>query len=327
MKPAQVERLTRLEDDEWDTSVSSSGRPFRFSHRAAAGRAFEAGYPSYRFEPCRADFADGTSALFPLVRSPRRLPSLTLAAGMPLGLEGTPILLEGRLGAEHLHGIFQALGAGGRLDVHGGAGGSPPSTGEVTSSVTHTLDLRVGFEALWNSIFSSTNRNRCRKAERAGVEVRRDCEPGAADRYYELYAVATRAWGYTKPPYPRALVRSLLDSGAAELWLAHHDGSLISGAVMFLGSEDVFYWSGALNREFQSLAPSNAVMRAAIESACERGFAYFDFGASGPLAGVEKFKESFGAEPREYRSIRLSTRRYRVLEGWRARLSRTRSGS
>lgn len=327
MKPAQVEHLTRLGDDEWDACLSSSGHPFRFSHRAAAGRALEAADPSYRFEPFRADFADGTRALFPLVRSLRRLPSLTIAAGMPLGLEGTPIVLDGRLSAEHLHGLFQALGARGRLDVHGGAGGSPPSTGEVTSSVTHTLDLRLGFEALWNDCFSSKNRNKCRKAERAGVAVRRDSGPGAADRYYDLYSIATRSWGYSEPPYPRGLLRSLLDSEAAELWLAHHDGSPISGALLLLGSEDVFYWSGALNREFHSLAPSNAVIRAAIESACERGFTYFDFGASGRLTGVEKFKESFGAEPREYQSVRLSTRRYRLLEGWRARLSRRRAGS
>jgi hypothetical protein len=325
--PAQVEHLTRLEDDEWDASISRSGRPFRFSHRAAAGRAFEAADPSYRFEPCRASYRDGTTVLFPLVRVLRRVRSLTIAIGMPLGLEGTPIVLEGAISAEHLHGLFQALDGCGRLDLHGGAGGSPPATGKVTASVTHTLDLRAGFEFLWNESFSAKNRNSCRKADRAGVQVRRDSGPDAADRYYALYELAARSWGYAKPPYPRRLLGALLESGAAELWLAHRDGLPIAGALLLLGSEDVFYWSGAMNREFQGLAPSNAVIRAAIESACKRGFTYFDFGASGRLTGVERFKTSFGAQPREYLSVGLSSRPYRVLEGWRTRFSRATSAS
>ena len=89
--PIDVEDIKTLSCAEWDEAVSATGLPFRFSHRAAAGKAFEAAYPSYRFEPRRAEFADGAVALFPLVRVKRRLNLLSMVLGMPLGWEGSPL--------------------------------------------------------------------------------------------------------------------------------------------------------------------------------------------------------------------------------------------
>ena len=148
VKLAQVEHLARPADGEWDAALDASGRPFRFSHRAAAGRALETAFPSYRFEPCRVEYRDGATILFPLVRVVRRLGALTLMLGMPLGLEGTPIALAGETRPAHVSGLFRALHPRGRLDLNGGAGGAPPATGRAMSSVTHPLDLRPAFDQL-----------------------------------------------------------------------------------------------------------------------------------------------------------------------------------
>jgi CelD/BcsL family acetyltransferase involved in cellulose biosynthesis len=67
-----------------------------------------------------------------------------------------------------------------------------------------------------------------------------------------------------------------------------------------------------MDREHRSAAPSNAVIRAAIESGCERGLGFFDFGASGPLLGVQAFKEAFGAQERTYTASTFRTQRFRV---------------
>lgn len=317
---AEVAEVVPLEAEGWEAALAASGRPYRFSHRAAAGRALEAAYPSHRFTPYRVDYRDGARILYPLVTAARPIQSLSKLVGMPLGLEGTPIALAGELRGAHLEGLLRALDFKGSLHIHGGAGGSPPAVGLVTSHLTHVLDLRGGFDAVWSRAFDAKTRNMCRKAERAGVRVAEETTPAALVAYYELYAKSAAAWGYSEPPYPRRLFEALLGSGAAELWLARLGGAPVAGAMFLRGSEDLLYWSAAVDREHRGAAPSNAVMRAAISSACERGVAYLDFGASTGLPGVEAFKRSFGAQPRDYRVVNTASTRQRRLRRWENRL-------
>src|SRR5439155_19665226 len=169
-----VETLELLADDAWDAALDASGTAYRFSHRAAAGRAFEAAYDEFRFEPYRVAYRDGAVALVPLVRIRRRLAAMTMMIGMPLGLEGTPVVLEGSLGPGHAKALFDALGACGRLTLHGGAGGSPPANGAAPRVTTHVLDLRPGFEAVWTGSLTSKNRNMVRKAEKHGLRIARE---------------------------------------------------------------------------------------------------------------------------------------------------------
>ena len=310
MSAAAVTQLEQLSDEDWDAALAASGQPYRFSHRAAAGRAFEAAYPEYSYEPYRVTYRDGTVALAPLVRAQRRLHALTRMLSMPLGLEGTPVVREGNLTSAHVAGLFDALDDCGCLTLHGGAGGSPPAGGNSVSETTHILDLSVGFEALWSDSFSPTNRNKVRKAEKRGIDVREEPPAELADTYYEIYAEASGKWGYAVPPYPRSLFQALFDSGDAELWLAREDGTPVAGSILLRGSQDVLYWSTAILPGKQQLAPNNALLAAAIRSACEREVAYLDFGASKGLPGLEKFKQSFGAQAREYTVVDVYSRRY-----------------
>ena len=55
-----------------------------------------------------------------------------------------------------------------------------------------------------------------------------------------------------------------------------------------------------MKREFSALSPNNALLETVIREACENGVKIFDFGASGPLDSVRKFKESFGAGAVEF---------------------------
>jgi lipid II:glycine glycyltransferase (peptidoglycan interpeptide bridge formation enzyme) len=257
--------------------------------------------------------------LFPLVAMKRQLRSLSMLLGMPLGLEGTPIMLTGALDAGHVEAFFNASRDHGAVAIYGGAGGSPPAVGKVTHMETHVLDLSAGFEAVWNGSFTAKNRNVCRKADKAGVVVADETATGGDD-YYALYESIAEGWD--RDALPKELFEALLASGSAELWMARLDGRPAAGALLLRGSSDLLYWSGAMNREFGSLAPSNAVLKTAVESACERGIDYLDFGASAGLPGVESFKRSFGATARDYIGIELSSRRHRGLESARRRLQR-----
>lgn len=320
-----VTELAELGAGEWDTTLAESGLPFRFSHRAAAGQALGRMYESYRFTPLRVEYDDGVVLLLPLVRVTRRIAPLSMALALPLGLEGRPLALAGTPGPGHLEALFDALDGCGRLDVAGGAGGSPPAAGEVSLQTTHVLDLSPGFEELWAHAFGAKTRNMCRKAERGGVTVTPESRPEAVAVYQSLYRASALGWGYSVPPYPDALFAALLSNEHAELWLARAGHEAVAGAVMLRGSEDLLYWSGAMNREFRHLAPSNAIIRAVVEDACRRGIAYLDFGSSAGISGVETFKRSFGAQEREYRTVSLTTLRYRQLE--RARRAAGRLGA
>jgi hypothetical protein len=317
-----VRNLEVLAPDVWDAAIAAAGAPYRFSHRAGAGAAFAAAYPEYSYEPYRVEYEDGVTLLFPLVRVGRRLSALTMMLGMPLGLEGRPLVVQGELQSGHLRGLFAALEGCGRLIVHGGAGGPLTMDGAGEQASSHVLQLAPGFEALWEQSFSSKNRNSTRKAEKAGVEVGLANDAGT---YHDLYAAASRAWGYDDPPYPRALLDALLDSGHAELWLGSLEGTPIAGAFLLRGSHDIFYWSGAVASEHRTLAPGNAVIKAAIESACERGIDYFDFGASTGLPGVSAFKESFGAVEVRYGTVDLRSRQYRAAEAGQRLLTAVKS--
>jgi hypothetical protein len=321
-------RVTSLElvgDADWDALVVQGGRPFRFSHRAVAGRALERAYPSYRYTPCHVRYSDGTSLLCPLVRIERRLDAMSMAVGMPIGLEGTPIVLEGEARGIHVEMLFKELENCGSLELFGGAGGSPPQVGQVQSLTTHALDLSAGFGAVWGESFTAKTRNMCRKAERGGVIAELDCSPAAVSGFASLHSKAAESWESGGPPRSDDLFATMLASGEAELWVARVEDRVIAGALLLRGSDDVCYWAGAMDRDYRAVAPSNAVLRAAIEHACESGINYLDFGASTGLPGVEAFKRSFGAKLREYHAVALASRRFRQLEWTRRRLATVRA--
>lgn len=310
----RVSSTARLAADEWDAAISATGHPFRFSHRSAAGEALQTAYPSYAYEPRRVDYDDGTSLLIPLVRVNRRLGTLTMLLAMPLGLEGAPLTRSGVGTGAHLRAFFKALDGCGRLDVVGGAGGSPPDGGRRSTGSTHVLDLAPGYESIWTDSFPAKTRNMCRKAQRSGLVVGRGAGAPDLKEYLRLYHASTVEWGYSQPPHPDELFAALLASDHAELWLARVEEEVVGGALMLRGSHDLLYWSGAMDRNFRHVAPSNAIIRTVIEDACTRGIAYLDFGASTGLSGVEAFKRSFGARPREYTSVSFSTWTHRQLE-------------
>ncbi|MGE0453014.1 MAG: GNAT family N-acetyltransferase [Vicinamibacteria bacterium] len=320
----EADGIRVLEPEEWTRELSRAGIPFRFSQRADAVIAFERAFPEYDGRLFEVSYSDGARALFPGVIARRGLAALSSFLGMPLGLEGTPIPLHGQLTAQHVSQFFRSIAGIGALRITGGAGGSPPPLGRVRASSTHVLDLTPGFEALWQRRFSGKNRNACRKAEKHGVTVTRQASPEGAELYYDLYVRATRAWGYAKAPYPKALFQALAASAHVEFWLAVRQNAVISGAILLLGSEDALYWSGAMDRECADISPSNLVLRVAIESACRRGLRSMDFGASEGLPGVQRFKESFGATPRPFQSIGLATPGNRVAEAITAVLRRAR---
>lgn len=332
----RLDDVRRLPADAWDEALAASGQRFRFSHRAEAGLELERAYPSYEALRLEASWSDGSRWLLPLVRVRRRLRVLDRLEGMPLGWEGTPLdvgtPMGGGAGAaldtgvedgestgeaagpgqDRLRPLLRSLG-GGSIRVNGGPWGTPPGAGREAVGHASVLDLTPGWDRIWSAAFSGKNRTSCRKAEKGGVVARPDADGEHVADYWRLYSDAATGWGYETPPYPRALVEGLARSPHAELWMAFVGERPAAGALLLAGSHDLFYWSGAMDRELGGLYPANAVLRHAIEAACARGYETFDFGASAGLDGVRRFKESFGAEPRPVFAAQAERGAHRIL--------------
>lgn len=312
---------------EWDELLGGASSDYSLAQTFEFGRAIASVYPDCGFAPQLAEFGDGTAALWPLVRVTGRLGFLRRYVAMPLSLNGMPITVRGEMTSAHLAAMIPALRAD-SLQLNGGALDNAPLTlpkgnWEIRSVSTHVLNLRGGWDVVWTAKFSNKVRNQCRTAWKQGFAVKTAGSVADFDTYYKIYADSTRRWGYSTPPYPVMLFRALalLNGRGVELKLGLVDGRPVAGILLLHGRRSTLYWSGAMLKEFSSYSVNNGSLEVAIREACGRGAVNFDFGASGALESVRRFKEQFGAAPIAYQSLDLQSNRHRLAIGVRQRLA------
>ncbi len=161
---------------------------------------------------------------------------------------------------------------------------------------THILPLKGGFEVLWNSRFTKKNRNMIRNAEKKNVEIFKGATISDFESYYQIYLDSVNRWK-TENHHPFKLYEEFLKyKKNVKVWLARAEGEIIGGIITMEYGKNIISFGGASLSNFWGYSPNNLLYRHAIEYACDKGFEYFDFGQSGDLSGVRKFKESFGAE-------------------------------
>lgn len=196
-------------------------------------------------------------------------------------------------------------------------GTGPASTRPFPNSVTHglpgvtvsddrtwLLDCEGGYAAVeekWAREKPALLRN-ISKARRNGVRIRRAETRSDISEYHRLYLRSVERWD--PPPvhvYPESLFVALVDGGgpertdARELWLAEYGGKVVAGAVMLRGRNHSAYWHGAMDAESSKVRPMNLLVASIVASTCGEGIRWFDFNPSMGIAGVERFKSSFGA--------------------------------
>ncbi|MFN3431328.1 MAG: GNAT family N-acetyltransferase [Candidatus Sericytochromatia bacterium] len=215
------------------------------------------------------------------------------------------------------------------------AAGAPPAPavpgGEPEPLSTHVLALKP-FDEL-RAGFSRGCKARGNKARKAGLTLRVSRDPADARLYYGLYEDTIKRWG-EKLTWARPLAfyeRLLAEGGSAvRLFLAEQDGRVVSGLLFAAHGRVAHYVAGATLAEALPLCPSNFLMEEALATYAAEGFETFDFGPSNGLEGVQKFKESFGAEPLAFGAQRAATgssrlyfalrRPYERLQHWKAHL-------
>ena len=163
--------------------------------------------------------------------------------------------------------------------------------------VSMRLALPSDYEALLKA-FPSKLRSQIRRAQKEGMDVRIGGEELLED-YYQVFARCMRDLG--TPVYEKRFFQSIVEAfpKEARLCVVSLKGRpLASGFLYGFRSTLEIPWA-ASDKRFSRLAPNMLLYSAVLEFACREGFKEFDFGRSSVDSGTYRFKQQWGAHPRQ----------------------------
>ncbi|MDE0184402.1 MAG: GNAT family N-acetyltransferase [Candidatus Poribacteria bacterium] len=167
-------------------------------------------------------------------------------------------------------------------------------------SFTHLLKTHADYDIIWAG-YKKSIRKAVRKAEKSGVSVYESNREIDLEAFYEIYLATQKR--VMSVPKPLSLMRFLLQRGLAKLVIAKHDGLIIAGVIYLYFNRTVTPWCGGSVPAFLEYRPNNAILHHIIKSACSKGFAWVDLGASPPEnPGLIVYKEQYRAKRFDFSS-------------------------
>ncbi|MBC7837934.1 MAG: FemAB family PEP-CTERM system-associated protein [Nitrospiraceae bacterium] len=163
--------------------------------------------------------------------------------------------------------------------------------------VSMRLALPPDYETLFKA-YPSKLRSQIRRAQKEGMDVRVGGEELLED-YYRVFARCMRDLG--TPVYEKGFFRSIVETFSKEVRLcvvSLKGMPLASGLLYGFRSTLEIPWA-ASDKRFSRLAPNMLLYSAVLEFACREGFKEFDFGRSSADSGTYRFKQQWGAHPRQ----------------------------
>jgi hypothetical protein len=271
------------------------------------------------------ELADGRRLILPMVG--RGWGPTAVLASWPYGWGyGGLIASDGRVTESDVTTVLHDLAGSGALRIS--LSPSPfqdaweaaaPVARSRTDYLIHALDLTPGREAIWRA-YSGNVRRSVRRAERAGLEVRRDDTGALLPVFADLYRVSVRRWAtasgrptslallqhhISEPPRRLAALAAALGPSLV-VWGAFLDGQPVAAIVVVRGCSHVLYWRGAMDRDLAARTHANALLHdRAIEEAIAEGACCYSFGESDPASGLAGYKAKFGAQPRYWSTYHL----------------------
>ena len=173
----------------------------------------------------------------------------------------------------------------------------PDSVPASESYHGHSLDLRIGREALISNFASSVQRA-VRKAERSGLTVSIQSTPDAMAQFYKLHVRTRRRHG--APPQPQSffinIQRHLISAGFGFIVLVECQQAPIAAAMFFKLGRHAVYKFGASDERLQELRANNLAMCEGIKYLADGGAETLHFGRTDKEnKGLRRFKLSWGA--------------------------------
>lgn len=168
---------------------------------------------------------------------------------------------------------------------------------------TVIIDLTPSEEDLLAAMKSKWRYN-IRLAGRRGVTI----QPGTlADlpAFYDMYAETAARDGFLIRPatYYRDGWSTFMSHHQAELLLAHVEGEVVAGLMLFFSQQTAWYLYGASTDQHRNLMPNHLLQWQAIRRAKARGCRWYDmwgapdrFDEDDPMWGVYRFKQGFAGQ-------------------------------
>ena len=301
MKALKIKTIEPASPGQWDETLDSCPYATFFHSRQWSEIWHRYSKGKMQPSPLVIRFNDGRSAILPLtlVRAMNGILKINLSS--PGGTYGGWISGEG-LATGHGNLLSDLLLEKGRIiwriNPFDPLAEQNTHSGNVEIDTTHALDLTDGMEQLYKR-WSKGHRSAVTKSRREGVTVSLAEDLDDWMDYYSVYQDSIRRWGKKATSvYRPGLFQDLfhLDSDAIKLWLAHHEGKCVAGALCFYTNRHVAYWHGATLGEAFKLRPANFLLYEAIKDAAAKGYHWFDFNPSGGHEGVRAFKKSFATQ-------------------------------
>jgi Acetyltransferase (GNAT) domain len=274
--------------------------------------------------------------VLPMVRRKRLVRALAQAASMPSAWGIGGLVAPDGVRATDAATVFADLvGHGGlrtllRPNPLDGAAWAHARPGGVlaTPHRSHVLELDGDFERVLAERFTSKARRDLRRAQRSGLTIECDTSGRLVPVYYELFERSVARWA-AQQHEPRALARwrahrwdprrkfelmAQMLEGAFKLWVAWADGRP-AAAILILQGANAAYTRGAMDKEMAGPTRANYLLHArAIEEACASGCRWYDMGDSGGSASLSRFKQAFGARPRDHADYHVERLPFTALE-------------
>jgi FemAB-related protein (PEP-CTERM system-associated) len=167
-----------------------------------------------------------------------------------------------------------------------------------TSKVAMLVGLPERAEQMWEA-FDPKLRSQIRKPQKEGLFAKIGGKD-ELDSFYAVFSANMRDLG--TPVYSKRFFELILETFPAvtRICTVYNDRQvpLASGfLVEFKGVVEI-PWASSL-REYYRQGPNMLLYWMALQFSCERGAKVFDFGRSSPGSGTYKFKEQWGAHPKQ----------------------------
>jgi hypothetical protein len=187
---------------------------------------------------------------------------------------------------------------------------------------THVLALEDA-ETFWAQIQNRTRTN-IQHAKAEGVRIGRANDLPTLDRITALYKQSCERWEGVQTVSP-AFFKNLPEGEPEDvgIWIAEKDDRLLSMCVMLYGKNEVNYFIGASDIAYSRMQAPKLLMFEIIQDAIAQGYRQFNFGASGGMEGVERFKRHFGGQAQRYTQIRYTHPVLEIVKRLRALFCRT----
>lgn len=207
---------------------------------------------------------------------------------------------------------------------------------ELNPSHTSVVDLTLD-ESVLRSELSSGHRSAINSSSRRGISIEVSHDPGDVDQFLRLIHLTAGRRGFRphSDQYYRQMLKTLMPTGNAKLYLARHQGNVVAAAIGLDYAKARYYAHAGADPAARQLQAAVPLVWQMMMDAKAAGMTTFDLwgvapetvGERHPWAGFSQFKRAFGGQevnyagtwdlplkPLKYQAYRVARRLNRLVK-------------